>query len=60
MRRTRCDELEAGHMRTQITHECECGKVFNIDSARPLVAVTILQVSIKNHTKDCEICVNNL
>jgi len=47
-------------MRTQITHECDCGKVFKIDSARPLVAVTILQVSIKNHLEDCEICVNSL
>ena len=41
-------------MRTEIKHVCDCGKTFNIDSATPLVAVTILQVSIKNHSKDCE------
>jgi hypothetical protein len=42
-------------MRTQITHICDCGKTFNIDNARPLVAVTILQVSIKNHLDNCEL-----
>jgi hypothetical protein len=42
-------------MRTQITHICDCGKTFNVDSARPLVAVTILQVSIKNHSENCEL-----
>jgi hypothetical protein len=42
-------------MRTQITHICDCGKTFNIDSARPLVAVTILQVSIKNHSDNCNL-----
>jgi hypothetical protein len=42
-------------MRTQITHVCDCGKTFNIDNARPLVAVTILQVSIKNHSENCEL-----
>jgi hypothetical protein len=42
-------------MRTQITHICDCGKTFNIDNARPLVAVTILQVSIKNHAENCEL-----
>jgi hypothetical protein len=40
-------------VRTEIKHACDCGKTFVIDSARPLVAVTILQVSIKNHSKDC-------
>jgi hypothetical protein len=42
-------------MRTQITHICDCGKTFNIDSARALVAVTILQVSIKNHSENCDL-----
>jgi hypothetical protein len=42
-------------MRTQITHICDCGKTFNIDNARPLVAVTILQVSIKNHSENCKL-----
>jgi hypothetical protein len=42
-------------MRTQISHICDCGKSFNIDSARPLVAVTILQVSIKNHSENCDL-----
>jgi hypothetical protein len=42
-------------MRTEITHTCDCGKKFIIDSARPLVAVTILQVSIKNHSEDCAV-----
>jgi hypothetical protein len=42
-------------MRTQITHICDCGKTFNIDNARLLVAVTILQVSIKNHSDNCEL-----
>ncbi len=42
-------------MRTEITHTCNCGKTFKIDSARPLVAVTILQVSIKNHSEDCAV-----
>ena len=42
-------------MRTQISHICDCGKTFNIDNARPLVAVTILQVSIKNHSENCEL-----
>ena len=42
-------------MRTQITHICDCGKTFNIDNARPLVAVTILQVSIKNNSDNCEL-----
>jgi hypothetical protein len=42
-------------MRTQITYICDCGKTFNIDNARPLVAVTILQVSIKNHSENCEL-----
>ena len=42
-------------MRTQITHICDCGKTFNIDSKRPLVAVTILQVSIRNHSENCEL-----
>jgi hypothetical protein len=41
-------------MRTIIKHTCDCGKVFDIDTARPLVSVTILEVSIKNHSKDCE------
>jgi hypothetical protein len=42
-------------MRTQITHICDCGKTFNIDNVRPLVAVTILQVSIKNHSENCKL-----
>ncbi len=42
-------------MRTQITHTCDCGKTFDIDSKRPLVAVTILQVSIKNHLENCNL-----
>jgi hypothetical protein len=47
-------------MRTQIIHTCDCGKTFDIDSKRPLVAVTILQVSIKNHSENCELaCGNN-
>ena len=41
-------------MRTEIKHVCDCGKTFNIDTASALVSVTILQVSIKNHSKDCE------
>ena len=41
-------------MRTEIKHTCGCGRTFLIDSARPLVAVTILQVTIKNHSKDCD------
>jgi hypothetical protein len=41
-------------MRTEIKHTCDCQKTFVIDSEKPLMAVTILQVSIKNHSKDCE------
>jgi hypothetical protein len=43
-------------MRTEIKHQGACGKTFLIDSERPLVAVTILQVTIKNHSEDCETC----
>ncbi len=42
-------------MKTEIEHICDCGKTFNIDSARPLVAVTILKVTIKNHSKNCDL-----
>ncbi len=43
-------------MRTEIKHICDCGKTFLIDSEQALMAVTILQVSIKNHSKDCDLC----
>jgi hypothetical protein len=41
-------------MRTEIKHTCGCGKTWSIDSERVLVAVTILQVTIKNHSEDCD------
>jgi hypothetical protein len=41
-------------MRTEIKHTCGCGRVFLIDSKSALVSVTILQVTIKNHSKDCD------
>ena len=43
-------------MRTIIHHTCDCGRVFEIDTKSALVSVTILQVSIKNHSKDCDLC----
>jgi hypothetical protein len=42
-------------MKTEIKHICDCGKTFAIDSPSALVAVTILQVSIKNHSKNCNL-----
>jgi hypothetical protein len=49
--------MTTGIKRTIITHTCKCGKIFDIDTASALVAVTILQVSIKNHLEDSEACV---
>ena len=42
-------------MKTQIKFTCGCGKVFDIDG-RPNVAIEILKVTIRRHSKDCDAC----
>jgi len=42
-------------MKTEIKFTCDCGRVFAIDGT-PNVAIEILKVTVRRHSKDCEAC----
>jgi hypothetical protein len=42
-------------MKTEIKFTCDCGKVFAIDGT-PNVAIEILKVTVRRHSKDCDAC----
>jgi len=42
-------------MKTEIKFTCDCGRVFAIDGT-PNVAIEILKVTVRRHSKDCDAC----